>query len=131
LGSGFAFSPATNGVFVAAGDLNGDGLADIVAGSGGNQPGTVRAFSVATGVSVLAEFLAYESSYTNGVRVAVADVNNDGRTEIVTGSNGGRVASARAYSSSDNFTRNVYSNTAQFGDLHRGRAFVYSVRFRF
>ena len=43
----------------------------------------MRTFSGAT-LGVLGEFYAYEANYRGGVRVAVADLNFDGRADLIT-----------------------------------------------
>jgi hypothetical protein len=84
-----AYSPAfMGGVFVAAGDLNGDGKADIVTGPDQSGGPDVKVFSGATG-QVTLEFLAYPAGFLGGVRVAVGDVNGDGTADIVTGAGPG------------------------------------------
>ncbi len=83
LGSFFAYSPAfTGGVYVAAGDLDGDGFADIVTGAGDGGNSQVNVFSGKTGLLVNS-FFAY-SGFAGGVRVAVGDVNHDGAPDIIT-----------------------------------------------
>lgn len=57
------------GVFVAAGDLNGDGVADIITGTDQGAGPHVKAFSSADG-SELASFFAFEPTARTGVRVA-------------------------------------------------------------
>jgi hypothetical protein len=85
----FAFDPSfTGGVFVAAGDVNADGAADIIVGAdGGGQP-NVKVFDGATG-AVIRSFLAYSVAFSGGVRVAAGDVNGDGIADIVTGAGSG------------------------------------------
>ena len=72
------------GVSVAAGDMNGDGKAEIVVGAGPGGGPHVRVFN-RYGRSLYAGFFAYDSRFRGGVNVAVGDVNGDGATEIVTG----------------------------------------------
>ena len=85
----FAFNGFTGGVFVSSGDLNVDGFADIITGvdSGGNAQ--VKVFDGATN-AVIRSFFAYPG-FAGGVRVAAADVNNDGVADIVTGGGPGSV----------------------------------------
>lgn len=82
----YAFAPNFNlGVFVAGGDVNGDGRADIIVGPGdgdGSSP-VVKVLSGADGITVLASFFAFDTGFTGGVRVAAGDVNGDGRADII------------------------------------------------
>jgi hypothetical protein len=75
------FSGATGGVSVAAGDVNGDGRADIIVGAAINSH--VKAFDSAT-LAELGSFLAYPG-FLGGVTVAAGDINNDGFADIITG----------------------------------------------
>jgi hypothetical protein len=85
-----AFPPAfSGGVRVAAGDVNGDGIADIVTGAGaGGAGGHVRVFDGAGG-GELSSFFAYSTTFSGGVHVASGDVNGDGFADIVTGAGAG------------------------------------------
>jgi hypothetical protein len=88
----FAFTPAfTGGVYVAAGDVDGDGTAELVVGADAGGGPHVRVFSGA-GLPALfevASFFAYDPAFTGGVRVAVGDTNGTGRLDIVTGAGPG------------------------------------------
>ncbi|WKZ24494.1 MAG: putative glycoside hydrolase [Patescibacteria group bacterium] len=85
----FAFDPKfRGGVYLAAGDVNGDGRAEIVITPGPGMPSTVKIFTEQG--RQLGSFLAYAPAFRGGVTVAVGDVDNDGKQEIVTGPvNGG------------------------------------------
>jgi hypothetical protein len=79
----FAFTPAfTGGVWVAAGDINADGFADIICGADAGGGPEVKVFSGANG-SVLRDFFAFSGGFTGGVRVASADLNHDGKADII------------------------------------------------
>jgi streptogramin lyase len=79
-----AFPNFGGGVYVSAGDVNGDGFADIVVAAGAGGGPDVRVFSGANTAISLRDFFAYNSSFTGGVRVAVADVDGDGFADIIT-----------------------------------------------
>ena len=83
----YAYDPAfTGGVDVAAADLTGDGVAEIITGAGPGGGPHVRAFSLAGGVvTEVASFYAYDPAFTGGVYVAAADLTGDGVAEIITG----------------------------------------------
>jgi Bacterial Ig-like domain/FG-GAP-like repeat/Right handed beta helix region len=88
----FAFDTSLrDGSFVAGGDVNGDGFADIVAGAGNGGGPLVKAFSgkaiLTDTQTLLANFTASNvtggAANRGGVRVAAKDLNNDGKADIV------------------------------------------------
>jgi hypothetical protein len=109
----FAYNPNfQGGLFVAAGDLNGDGRAEIITGADqGGGPhvnafqytgpapsidGTFPSYNVFNSVGPFSSaavpvggFYAYNPAFTGGVRVAVGDVNGDGTPDIITGTGPG------------------------------------------
>ncbi len=89
LQSFFAYDPAfTGGVSVAAGDVNGDGFADVITGAGAGAQPHVKVFDGRTG-GLLQSFFAFPVSFTGGIRVAAGDVNGDGRADIIAGAKAG------------------------------------------
>src|SRR5438105_4595107 len=119
----FAFAANFNlGIYVAAGDINGDGRADIIVGAGegnGSSP-QVKVFSGADGTTLLQSFFAFAPSFTGGVRVAAGDVNGDGRADIITGAGpgGGQVV---VYSGKD---LSILKNFFPFGANYTGGVYV-------
>jgi uncharacterized repeat protein (TIGR01451 family) len=93
----------TGGVEVAVGDVNADGINDIIAGQSSGE-GLVRAFLVNTvpGGDPVANtpyrsFRGFAAPYTGGVMIAAADFNNDGFAEIIVGSNAGIRAKVKVF----------------------------------
>jgi lipoprotein-anchoring transpeptidase ErfK/SrfK len=72
----------TNGGTLASGDVDGDGNVDLVVGAGPGRLPEVRIFSV-TG-ELKKTFRAYPDWFLGGVRVAVGDLDGDGKAEIIT-----------------------------------------------
>ena len=95
----FAFDPTfPGGVYVAAGDVNGDGLADIVVGAGAGGGPHVKVFNAQNNLEVLHSFFAFSANFTGGVRVAAGDVNGDGLADIITGTGPGGGAEVKVFS---------------------------------
>jgi hypothetical protein len=87
------------GVWVAAGDVNGDGRADIITGAGRGGGPHVKVFDGATG-ALLNERMAYDPVLRGGVTVAAGDVNGDGLADVITGAGVGGGPHVKVYNSS-------------------------------
>ena len=74
---------AGRGVFVGAGDVNGDGFFDIIVGTNLSSGSLVQVFSGSSGAQIR-NFFAFGPSGTNSLRVAGADLNDDDRDDIIT-----------------------------------------------
>ena len=109
-----AYDPAfAGGISVAAGDLTGDGIAEIIAGAGVGGWPQVRAFSVAGGVATeVASFLAYDAAFAGGVSVVAGDVTGDGVADIIAGAGAGGWPQVRAFSLAGGIVTEVASYLA-------------------
>lgn len=92
----FAFAEDYHGgIDVAVADLNSDGIDEIIVGSGSDHKPRVRIFR-ADGTFVRG-FLAYDETVTTGIHVAAADMDGDGRPEIITGPDSGGGPQVRVF----------------------------------
>jgi hypothetical protein len=89
------------GVLVAAGDVDGDGKAEVVTGPGASSESRVRVFAVTGGLNELAAFDAYDQPFLGGVLVATGDIDGDGVAEIITGAGSGGGPHIRAFRLTD------------------------------
>jgi hypothetical protein len=101
-GDFFAFEQTLrNGVFLAVGDIDGDGFADIIAGGG---PGGGPRITVFSGQALLtnvqqpiANFFGGDPDNRGGIRIAVKDLDDDNKADLIVGSGTGAGARVTAY----------------------------------
>jgi Tol biopolymer transport system component len=99
----FAYDPRfTGGVRVATADVNFDGVPDIITAAGPGGGPHVRVFNGAAPAQQLpgaiGSFFAYSPMFTGGVYVAAADIDRDGRADIITGADTGGGPHVRVFS---------------------------------
>jgi hypothetical protein len=126
-----------NGVFVALGDVDGDGFADLIAGGGPGGGPRVLTISgkvlMNTGVDaaqaapLMNYFVAGNGNDRGGVRVAAKDADGDARADVVAGSGEGLPSRVRVYLGKD-ITSTAEPTTFQdldpFGATLPGGVFV-------
>ncbi len=92
-------------VNVATGDVNGDGVEDIVVGAGAYHAPEVRVFDGKT-LKQTAKFLAYSETFKGGVSVAVAKVEGFAlRANIITGAGPGGGPHVKVFSGEELFSK--------------------------
>ncbi len=115
LQSFFATAEPNVEVRVAAGDVNGDGVADIITGLGPSASSgpLVRIFD-GKNLSLLSNFFAYSASFTGGVYVAAGDVDGDGLADVITGAGEGGSTLVKVFSGAGG---GPFANFVAFGGL--------------
>jgi sugar lactone lactonase YvrE len=122
----FSVFGGTYGVNISTGDIDGDGVDEIITGTGPDpkNQAIVRAYK-ADGTNLL-EFIPYGVKHAYGVTVASADIDEDGIDEIITGlgpgpqnpswvkvfkSDGTEIASFLAYPENSEYGVKVFSGS--------------------
>jgi glycosyltransferase involved in cell wall biosynthesis/subtilisin family serine protease len=102
----------TGGVNMAAGDFDNDGNDEIVVAPAKGLEADIKIFN-SQGLT-LSHFLAYPYSYKGGVSVAVADLDNDGRVEIITAPNAGYEPLVKVFNKDGKLLRSFLAYPASF-----------------
>ena len=115
----FAFETALrNGAYIAAGDVNADGVDDVSFGGGPGGAPRVRIYSgsgltaapafsdldLVPASAQIANFFAGSNTLRGGVRITMKDVDADGRADLITGSGDNEAATTRLFNGADLLT---------------------------
>lgn len=93
----FAFAKTfKGGVSIAAGDVDGDGVDEIMTAPSSGAGPQVRIYR--KNGRVISQFFAFAKTFKGGVSVAAGDVDGNGATDIITGSGAGEKAQVRVFS---------------------------------
>ncbi len=86
------------GAYIAAGDVNRDGKAELVIGADAGGLPTVELYQVGGGqLSLMLSFMPFSASNNRGVRVAMGDVNHDGAADLIVGAGPGGLPRVLVY----------------------------------
>lgn len=126
LGSGVieAYEPSfRGGVSVATGDLDGDGVPELVTAPGAGRPAELRVFDLVTGAERPAFRTTYSQNHRGGTTVTVGDVDGDGLGDLIAGPALGAIP-VRVFRSLGTAARDPVANGAfrEFFPISRGFA---------
>ncbi len=100
------------GVNVAAGDIDNDGLAEIIVAPASGMETLVKIFDF-TG-HMRFKFLAYADNFTGGASLAVGDVDGDSQADIVTGAGFGGGPHVRIFNRQGQIKQQWFAYDAKF-----------------
>lgn len=95
------------GLSIATGDINGDGLDEIIVGLGVGAEPLVKIFDYKG--TLIKEFKAYESNFRGGISVSTGDVNGDGIIDIITGARQGGGPQVKIFSGEGALIREFFA----------------------
>ena len=107
------------GVHIASGDINGDGIDEIITGAGLGGGPHVRGFN-GNGDPIAVNLFPYPKDYKGGVDVALGDVNGDKKDEIIMAANKYATARVKVYIPDAN--RTILGNFLAFPESFKGGA---------
>ncbi len=99
------------GVNVAAGDLDGDGQAEIVTAPLSDAPATIRVFKNTGGI--ISSFRAFDSRYHEGANIAVLEAMPDSPGRIIVSTRGLRKNEALVYATNGNLVRRISTDVGR------------------
>ncbi|MBU0646806.1 S8 family serine peptidase [Patescibacteria group bacterium] len=100
------------GVNLASGDVNGDGLDEIIVGAGQGGGPHVKIFN--TQGQLIGQFFAYPKNWHEGVNVTVSDIDLDGVAEIITAPGKGYSPEIKVFNFQGKLKKSFYAFDKKF-----------------
>ncbi len=112
-GDFYAYDPSfRGGVDVATGDVNGDGVDEIITAAGVGGGPHIKVFNQSG--TLMNQFMAYAANFHGGVNVAAADLDGDGKAEIVTAPKQGGGPHVRVFKSDGTVVKEFMAYAGNF-----------------
>jgi hypothetical protein len=116
----FAYDPNyRGGVWVGAGDVNGDTIPDIITGPGSNHSPDVKVFNGRDDTAI-SDFPAFGPGMTAGVRVAAAYLRHSGYADVVAATGPGVTSEVRSFAAGSG--QQITAETGDFTPFGAGDA---------
>jgi len=122
------FRQFSGGVNVAIGDINNDGLRELIVSTAAGTTGQVKVYNFNNGgIQRVAAFTPFGPNYSGGVDLAVGDVTGSRQQEIIVGmQSGGSSVKAFSYDATNNPTFFQVRGFQAFGPSYTGGVAVAS-----
>lgn len=104
------------GAEVDTGDIDGDGIDEIITGAGKGGGPHVRIFNHKG--TLIRQFFAYDKQDRSGVRASIGDVDGDGEMEIVTAPLAGNASPVKVFDLNGNELSSFYAYGDKYKDGH-------------
>lgn len=109
----FPFDPDfTGSINILSGDLNNDGVSEIIIGAGEGGGPHVKIFDKVGNLKN--QFFAYDTKFRGGVNVAIGDVDGDGKVEVITGAGPGGGPHIRIFDDQGNLKGQFFAYDSKF-----------------
>ncbi|USN53062.1 MAG: L,D-transpeptidase family protein [Candidatus Nomurabacteria bacterium] len=108
------------GLSVATADVNGDGDDEILFALHRFGHAWVKVYDVAPDRPIISEFIAFPLAFRGGVNIAGADLDFDGRDELLVAANGNGGPHVRAFTAQGEYLRDFFAYSGDF----RGGLFI-------